>query len=124
MLPGDRTGSSYLETEQEQEVGVGQPLDLLEQVERQEGEDVVFGRFDGIILKGEGTMCDSDCCCTPSRYTKTIQTHTHTRFRQSCGPTLTAYLYDRLNGRSLAFRRLSSSADDENKVYANEKRDS
>lgn len=41
----------YLKDNQKQEVGVGQPLELLEEVKGEEGEDVVFGGLDGIVLQ-------------------------------------------------------------------------
>lgn len=40
----------YLEDQQQQEVDVCQPPELLQQVERQEGEQVVPGGLDGIVL--------------------------------------------------------------------------
>lgn len=40
----------YLKHHEEEEVGVGEPPELLEEVERQEGENVVFGGLDGIVL--------------------------------------------------------------------------
>ncbi len=41
-----------LEDEEDEEVGVGEALELLEEVLGQEGEDVVFGRGDGVVLFG------------------------------------------------------------------------
>lgn len=41
----------YLKDHKEQEVGVCEPKELLKQVEREEGEDVVLGSLDGIVLK-------------------------------------------------------------------------
>lgn len=46
--------SAHLERQQKQEVGVGEPLELLKQVERQEGEGVVLGGLDGVRLEREG----------------------------------------------------------------------
>lgn len=43
----------YLEDEEEEEVGVGEPAELFKEVQRQEGEKVVFGRFDGIFLRNK-----------------------------------------------------------------------
>lgn len=43
----------YLETEEEEEVGIGQSLELLKQIEREKGEEIVFGGFNGIVLHGE-----------------------------------------------------------------------
>lgn len=51
---GGQAGQSgwrlYLEDQQQQEVDVCQPPELLQQVERQEGEQVVPGGLDGIVL--------------------------------------------------------------------------
>lgn len=44
---------AYLKYKEEEEVAVGEPPELLEKVQRQKGEDVVFGCLDGIILKKE-----------------------------------------------------------------------
>lgn len=41
----------YLKNEQEEEVGISKPPELLEKVERQESENVVLGGSDGIVLK-------------------------------------------------------------------------
>lgn len=41
----------YLKDHEEEEVGIGEPPELLKQIKRQEGENVVFGGFDGIFLK-------------------------------------------------------------------------
>lgn len=41
----------YLKDEQEEEVGISEPLELLKKIKWQEGEDVVFGGLDGIVLK-------------------------------------------------------------------------
>lgn len=41
----------YLQDEQGQEVQVGRPLELLVQVQRDEGEDVVLVRLDGVFLQ-------------------------------------------------------------------------
>ena len=41
----------YLKHHEEEEVGIGEPPELLEEVERQEGQNVVFGGLDGIVLK-------------------------------------------------------------------------
>lgn len=40
-----------LQDKQEEEVGIGDPLELLKQVERQKSEGVVLGGFDGIGLQ-------------------------------------------------------------------------
>lgn len=48
--PGPRK-NVYLKDHKEQEVGVCEPKELLKQVEREEGEDVVLGSLDGIVLK-------------------------------------------------------------------------
>lgn len=40
----------HLEHQQKQEVGVSDPLELLEQVKRQEAEKVVLGSLDGVCL--------------------------------------------------------------------------
>ena len=40
----------YLKNEETKEVEVGRPLELLEQVERQESEEGVLGRLDEVIL--------------------------------------------------------------------------
>lgn len=44
----------YLKDHEEEEVGVGEPPELLEEVERQEGDNVVFGGLDGIVLTRRG----------------------------------------------------------------------
>lgn len=44
----------YLKDHEEEEVGVGEPPELLEEVERQEGDNVVFGGLDGIVLTRSG----------------------------------------------------------------------
>lgn len=41
----------YLKDHKEQEVGVCEPNKLLKQVEWEEGEDVVLGSLDGIVLE-------------------------------------------------------------------------
>lgn len=43
--------NTYLEDHQKQEVGIGEPLELLKEVKGEEGEDVVFGGLDGIVLQ-------------------------------------------------------------------------
>lgn len=49
--PGPREKNVYLKDHKEQEVGVCEPKELLKQVEWEEGEDVVLGSLDGIVLK-------------------------------------------------------------------------
>ena len=44
-----------LEDHKAEEVDVGEPLQLLEEVEREEGDDVVLGRLDGIVLRQKET---------------------------------------------------------------------
>lgn len=51
---------SHLQDEQEEEVGIGDPLELLKQVERQKSEGVVFGGFDGIGLQEEKIEMEDD----------------------------------------------------------------
>ena len=41
---------THLQNEKEQEVGVGNLLELLKEVDRQEGEDVVLGGLDAVTL--------------------------------------------------------------------------
>lgn len=41
----------YLKNEQEEEVGISKPPELLEKVKRQKSKNVVFGGSDGIVLK-------------------------------------------------------------------------
>lgn len=43
-------GKTRLQNEQDEEVGIGDSLELLEEVERQEGEQVVLGGFNGVFL--------------------------------------------------------------------------
>lgn len=43
----------HLQDKQDQEVSVGDPLELLKQVERKKGDEVVFGGLDGIRLHKE-----------------------------------------------------------------------
>lgn len=45
--------STHLQDEQEEEVCVGYFLELLKQVDRQEGDDIVLGRHDAVILEEE-----------------------------------------------------------------------
>lgn len=45
---------THLEDQQEEEVGIGQSAELLQEVQRQEGEQVVLGRLDGVVLKHTG----------------------------------------------------------------------
>lgn len=40
----------YLKEKKEEEVSISETPELLKQVERQEGENVVFGGLDGIVL--------------------------------------------------------------------------
>lgn len=42
---------SYLQHQQNQKVGVSNPLELFEQVERKEGEEIVLGGLDGVCLQ-------------------------------------------------------------------------
>lgn len=42
---------SHLEHQQKQEVSVSNSLELLKQVKRQEGEEVVLGGLDGVRLE-------------------------------------------------------------------------
>lgn len=51
----------YLKNKEEEEVGIGEPPELLEEVKRQEGENVVFGGLDGIVLKRRQVMLQQ-CC--------------------------------------------------------------
>lgn len=46
--------ATYLQDEEEQEVGVGDFLELLEEVDRQEGENVVLGGLDAVTLWRRG----------------------------------------------------------------------
>lgn len=48
--------SSHLQDEQEEEVCVGYFLELLKQVDRQKGDDVVLGCHDAVILEVEGEI--------------------------------------------------------------------
>lgn len=49
--PRQEQRQTHLKDEEEEEVGVGESAELLEEVEREEGEEVVFGRLDGVVLK-------------------------------------------------------------------------
>lgn len=42
---------AYLKDKEEEEVGIGEPPELLKEVQWQEGENVVLGCLDGIVLK-------------------------------------------------------------------------
>lgn len=42
--------TTYLQNEKEQEVGVGNFLELLKKVDRQEGENIVLGGLDAVTL--------------------------------------------------------------------------
>lgn len=46
-----RKGKRYLKDEEEEEVGISQPPELLKQIKRQKGEYVVLGGPDGIVLR-------------------------------------------------------------------------
>lgn len=46
-----RKRNVYLKDHEQEEVGVGEPSELLKEVKWEEGEDVVFGGLDGIVLK-------------------------------------------------------------------------
>lgn len=46
---------AHLEDEEEEEVGVGESAELLEEVQREEGEEVVFGSLDGVVLRHRQT---------------------------------------------------------------------
>ena len=39
-----------MQNEQAEEVEVGQPLELLEEIQRQEGEEAVLGRLNMVVL--------------------------------------------------------------------------
>lgn len=41
---------TYLQNEEEQEVGIGNFLELLKEVDRQEGENIVLGGLDAVTL--------------------------------------------------------------------------
>lgn len=41
---------THLQDEEEEEIGVGHFLELLKEVDRQEGDDVVLGRLDAVAL--------------------------------------------------------------------------
>lgn len=41
---------TYLQNEKEQEVGIGNFLELLKEVDRQEGENIVLGGLDAVTL--------------------------------------------------------------------------
>lgn len=49
--PWFRSRITDLKDHEEEEVDVGEPLQLLKEVEREEGEDIVLGRLDGIVLR-------------------------------------------------------------------------
>lgn len=49
-MQGEKSWRLYLEDQQQQEVDVGQAPELLQEVEWQEGEQVVPGGLDGIAL--------------------------------------------------------------------------
>lgn len=53
----------YLQNEKEQEVGIGNFLELLEEVDRQEGEDIVLGGLDAVTLRQAGR--DQHAASTP-----------------------------------------------------------
>lgn len=46
--------STHLQDEEEEEIGVGHFLELLEEVDRQEGDDVVLGGLDAVALGPDG----------------------------------------------------------------------
>ena len=48
---GGQNSWAHLENEETEEIKVGRPLELLEQVERQEGDELVLGGLDVIVLK-------------------------------------------------------------------------
>lgn len=49
--PRHEPRQTYLKDQEEEEVGVGESAELLKEVQRQEREEVVFGRPDGVVLK-------------------------------------------------------------------------
>lgn len=49
-----RPSSTHLQDEEEEEIGVGHFLELLEEVDRQEGDDVVLGGLDAVALGTDG----------------------------------------------------------------------
>lgn len=51
---------THLQDEEEDEVGVGHPLELFEEVEWEECENVVFGGLDCIGLKNTNNNCYPD----------------------------------------------------------------
>lgn len=57
-----RDGGDDLKHEQAQEVEVGQTLELLKQVERQERDDRVFRRLDIVILEREQRVNQASKC--------------------------------------------------------------
>jgi hypothetical protein len=57
--------SAHLQDNDEKEVEVGHAVELLIQVQWQEGEDVVLGRVDGIALEGESPTDGMWCCPGP-----------------------------------------------------------
>lgn len=52
---GSACGTTYLQNEKEQEVGVGDFLELLKEVDGQESEDIVLGGLDAVTLWPEET---------------------------------------------------------------------
>lgn len=49
--PRRKQRRTHLKDKEEEEVGVGESAELLEEVQREEGEQVVFGSLDGVVLK-------------------------------------------------------------------------
>lgn len=56
------TNPAHLQDDDEKEVEIGHSTELLIQVQRQEGEDVVFGSVDGVALEQEPSVVGMRCC--------------------------------------------------------------
>lgn len=55
----------HLQDEEEEEIGVGHFLELLEEVDRQEGDNVVLGGLDAVALGTDGARRGSTGCQGP-----------------------------------------------------------
>lgn len=53
---------THLQNEEEEEIGVGHFLELLEEVDRQEGDNVVLGGLDAVALGTDGARRGFTVC--------------------------------------------------------------
>lgn len=59
--PAHPPSPAHLQDDDEKEIEIGHSTELLVQVQRQEGEEVVFGSVDGVALEQEPSVA-MQCC--------------------------------------------------------------